>query len=329
MVVPELDVPMERELQGLPLDGRKQHLERERKLEALATRQHGVVARRQLRALGLGREAINSRLGKRHFLPVHRGVYSVGHRRIGIRGNWMAAVLACGEGALLSHRSAAALWGLMRPRWAPVDVTSLHGRRGRKGIRFHEGVLHPSDRAEQAGIPATSLPRTLLDLAEVVDEQRLKRAFEEADRLKLLRMPEMERVCAQAGRRKGLLALRRLVAEAKAPAQTRSPLEDGFAEFYREHLADLPEPLTNVSILDCEVDAYWPGHRLVVELDGFSTHAHRAAFESDRARDAAMQAAGYRVLRFTHRQLETEAPRITTQLRTMLGADPPASASAK
>lgn len=236
----------------------------------------------------------------------------------------MAAVLAYGDGAVLSHRSAAALWGLARSR-APIDVTGPRGRPGRKGIRLHRSPVADDERAVEAGIPVTSLPRTLLDLAEVVDEQRLKRAFEEADRLKLLRMPELERVCAQAGRRKGLVALRGLIADAKAPVPTRSPLEDRFAEFYREHLADLPAPLTNHTILDHEVDAYWPGHRLVVEMDSWEHHSHRAAFESDRKRDAKMQAAGYRVLRFTHRQLETEAPRITAQLRTMLGADPPAS----
>jgi very-short-patch-repair endonuclease len=177
------------------------------------------------------------------------------------------------------------------------------------------------ERGIQAGIPLTSLSRTLLDLAEVTDEVRLKRAFEEADRLKLLRMPALEQVCARAGKRKGLVALRRLIDAARQPAFARSPLENRFAEFYREHLADLPAPLTNVSILDHEVDAYWPSHRLVVELDGFGYHGHRAAFERDRARDAAMQAAGYRVVRLTHRQLETEAPRITTQLHKLLGAE--------
>jgi hypothetical protein len=134
----------------------------------------------------------------------------------------------------------------------------------------------------------------------------------------------MERVCARAGRRKGLVAIRRLIADSQEPVKARSPLEDRFAEFYREHLADLPAPLTNISILDHEVDAYWPGHRLAVEMDSWEFHSHRAAFESDRARDAKMQAAGYRVIRLTHRQLETEAPRITTQLRKMLGAEHPA-----
>ena len=111
----------------------------------------------------------------------------------------------------------------------------------------------------------------------------------------------------------------------RAPLTTRSPLEDRFAEFCRKHLADLPAPLTNISILDHEVDAYWPGHRLVVEMDSWEFHSHRAAFESDRARDAKMQAAGYRVIRLTHRQLETEAPRITTQLHRLLSTDPSGS----
>jgi len=237
-----------------------------------------------------------------------------------VHSTWLAAVLACGEGAVLSHRSAAALWGLMRPRWDPVDVTSSPGRCRRKGIRLHEGRLDRGDRAERAGIPATSLPRTLLDLAGVLDGDGLRRAFEEADRLKILHMPELERVCARAGKRKGLPALRRLAETARAPLTTRSPLEDRFADFCREHLTDLPAPQTNVSILDREVDAYWPSHRLVVEMDSWEYHHHRAAFENDRARDAAMQAAGYRVIRLTHRQLESEGPRIATQLRKLLGA---------
>ncbi len=238
----------------------------------------------------------------------------------------MAAVLAYGDGALLSHHSAAALWGLLRPR-SPIDVTCLRGRSGRKGIRLHRSPVGDDERGIQAGIPLTSLPRTLLDLAEVIDEKRLKRAFEEADRLRLLRMSEMEQVCTEAGNRKGLAAIRHLIADSQEPAKARSPLEDRFAEFYREHLADLPPPLANVTILDHEVDAYWPGHRLVVEMDSWEFHSHRAAFESDRARDAKMQAAGYRVIRLTHRQLETEAPRISTQLRKMLGTDRRASAT--
>jgi very-short-patch-repair endonuclease len=229
----------------------------------------------------------------------------------------MAAVLACGKGAVLSHRSAAALWGLMRSR-EPIDVTSSRGRPGRVGICLHCSPLADDERAIEAGIPVTSPARTLLDLAEVADEQQLKRAFEEADRLKLLRISELEGLCARAGRRKGLVALRRLIADAAEPVTTRSPLEDRFAEFCREHLADLPAPLTNVSIVDHEVDAYWPSHHLVVEMDSWEFHSHRAAFESDRARDAAMQSAGYRVIRLTHRRLEADAATVAMELRAIL-----------
>jgi len=296
---------------------RRRH--REQALADLAERQHGVVSRGQLKTLGFGDGAIKSRLQSQQLHPIHRGVYAVGRRRVDMRGNWLAAVLACGDGAVLSHRSAAALWGLMRPRWSPVDVTSGHGRPGkREDIRLHRSSLDDDERAVEAGIPVVSVARTLLDIAEAVDEERLRHAFEEADRLKLLHLPELRHVCARAGRRKGLPALRRLISAALAPPPGRSPLENRFAEFYRRHLADLPEPLANVLILGYEVDAYWPSHRLIVEMDGWKYHSHRAAFEHDRSRDIAMQAAGYRVVHLTHRQLETEAPRIATHLRNLL-----------
>ncbi len=213
----------------------------------------------------------------------------------------------------------------MRPRRGPIEVTNAKSGRGPKGIRLHRSKLASDERTVEAGIPVTTVARTLLDLAEVLDGDGLRRAFEEADRLKRLHLPELVRVCAQAGGRKGLPTLRRLIADAKDPITTRSPLEDHFAEFHRQHLPDLPEPMTNVSILDHEVDAYWPSHRLVVEMDSWEHHGHRTAFERDRARDAALQSAGYRAIRLTHRQLETEAPRITTQLRKLLGAERPPS----
>jgi hypothetical protein len=264
------------------------------------------------------------RAGRLHRL--HREAFAVGHACIDQRGRWLAAVLACDEEALLSHRSAAALWGLIRRRGSVVDVTGRCGRQfrpGRLGICLHRGQIREGDRTERAGVPVTTVARTLFDLSEVVDFAQLRRAWEEADRLRLLRLKDVERVCEMGYGRHALRPIRRLLGEARAPTFTRSPLEDGFAEFYREHLAALPAPLTNVTILDHEVDAYWPHHRLVVEMDSWEFHHHRAAFERDRKRDTAMQAAGYRVIRLTHRQLETEAPRIATQLRAMLGADPP------
>lgn len=299
-------------------DHRARRREREAKIGALAERQHGIVARRQLVALGLGHDTIDARVRIGHLRVVHRGVYAAGHAPLNLRARWLAAVLACGDQAVLSYRSAACLWGLMHPRRGPIDVTNRRGSRGPAGIQLHRSRLADDERTVEARIPITSVARTLLDLAEVQDEDGLRRAFEEADRLKLLRMPELERVCERAGRRKGLPVLRHLIEAATEPVTTQSPLEDRFAEFCREHLADLPAPLTNVSILDHEVDAYWPSHRLVIEMDSWEFHGHRAAFERDRARDAAMQAAGYRVIRLTHYQLQTETTRIATQLRAML-----------
>lgn len=306
-------------------DRRTRRLEREARIGTLAERQHGIVARRQLVTLGLGHDAIDTRVRIGRLRVVHRGVYATGYGPLNLRARWLAAVLACGDQAVLSHRSAACLWGLARPRRGLIEATNAKGSRSRDGIRLHRSRLADDERTVEARIPVTTVARTLLDLAEVLDEDGLRRAFEEADRLKLLHMPELERICGRAGRRKGLPVLRRLITAATGPVTTRSPLENRFAEFCREHLADLPEPLTNVSILDHEVDAYWPSHRLVVEMDSWEFHGHRAAFERDRARDAAMQAAGYRVIRLTHRRLETEASRIATQLRKLLGLDPSAS----
>jgi hypothetical protein len=302
-----------------PEDNRKNRQERERDLARLAERQHGVVARSQLAERGLGRGAIANRLKLRQLCLLHRGVYAVGQHRLSQHGRWMAAVLSCGEGAVLSHRSAAALWGLMRPRSTPVDVTSQHGRQGRKGIVLHKAQIRPPERTARAGIPVTSLPRTLLDLAEVVDEQRLSRAFEEADRLGRLQMRGLEQVCARAGNRRGLAGLRRLMDAAREPVTTRSPLEDRFAAFCDAQ--GLPRPAFNTTVLGRETDVFWPHHRLVVELDGFAYHRHRAAFERDRARDAALQAAGYRVMRITHRRLDSEGAGIAIQLRKMLGVE--------
>jgi very-short-patch-repair endonuclease len=279
-----------------------------------------------LLALGFGDEAIKTRVEAERLQALHREVFAVGHARVSRQGRRLAAVLAYGDEALLSHRSAAALWGLMRSRAGAIDVTASVGRQGihrRDGIWIHRGQLHAEDRANRAGIPVTTVARTLFDLTEVVNRKQLESAWEEADRLKLLRLNEIEAVCERGYGRRALRPIRRLLAEARAPLTTRSPLEDRFSQFCRKHLTDLPAPLTNISILDHEVDAYWPGHRLVVEMDSWEFHSHRAAFESDRARDAKMQAAGYRVIRLTHRQLETESPRISTQLHKLLGAERP------
>jgi hypothetical protein len=227
----------------------------------------------------------------------------------------MAAVLACGEGALLSHMSAAALWGLAKPRGGSIEVSAPIGRR-RPGIAVHEGAIDPSDRVFVGSIPVTSVARTLFDLAEVVDQRRLERAWEEADRLRLLELKELEKVCARGHGRRALKPIRSLMEAALEPVGTRSPLEDRFALFCRER--GLPAPAFNCTVLNREVDALWPRERVIVELDGFEFHGHRAAFERDRTRDAALQAAGYRVLRLTHLRLEGESEEIAGEIRSLL-----------
>lgn len=288
---------------------------RERRLAALASRQHGVVSRRQLLDLGLGRGAIDARLRTGRLKTVHRGVYAVGHTSLSWRGIWLAAVLAYGEGAVLSHAAAAALWRLLDPQPPPVDITSAHGRAGRRGIRLHRSALEPAEVRTQHRIPVTSVARTLLDIADVAPERRFRRAFEEADRRGLLHAHELKEVCRRRKGRRGLAALRKAQGDQR-DGFTRSPLEDLFVALCREH--GLPAPIRNARLLGFEVDALWPDRRLVIELDGFAYHRHRAAFERDRARDAALQAAGYRVVRITHRRLEREPEAVAAQLRELL-----------
>jgi very-short-patch-repair endonuclease len=288
---------------------------RERELATVARKQHGVITRRQLVGAGLGRRTITRRVEAGRLYKLHQGVYALGAIQLTRRSDWMAAVLACGRSALLSHRSAAVLWGLMQPQDGEVEVTSPSGR-GRPGIKVHEGGVHRDERTAVDGIPVTTVARVLFDLAEIVDERELELTFEEADRLGLLRVQALEAVCARGHGRRALKAIRPLIEAARPAEPTRSPLEDIFLRFCRDH--DLPRPQTNVSLLGYEVDAYWPDARLVVESDSWSFHSHRAAFERDRARDAAMQANGYRVIRVTYRRLEQEPVTVAAEFRRLL-----------
>ncbi len=295
--------------------------QRERELSRLATKQHGVVARRQMLELGFGDEAIKLRLDAGRLYSLHLEVYAVGHMRPSRSSRWLAAVLAYGDAALLSHRAAAALWGLGHSRFQAVDVTAPVGRQGpsrRAGIWIHRGRLHPEDRDERAGIPVTTVARTLFDYAEVVDFQRLESAWEEADRLKLLQLHRVERVCERGYGRRALKPTRRLLAEARAVTRTRSPLEDRFQRFARHF--DLPPHSTNVEVLDKEVDVLWPAAKLIIELDGWEFHRHRAAFQRDRARDTRLLVGGYRTVRVTHDRLDTEATRLAAEIRELLRA---------
>jgi predicted transcriptional regulator of viral defense system len=295
----------------------------------IATRQHGVVARRQLSTLGFGRKAIEAALAEGRLSPIHEEVFAVGHMRVPRRGYWWAAVLAYGPGAVLSHQSAVVLWGLRRRRRAPIHVTARCGRQGvrrRQGIWIHRCKLRAEEATAHEGIPVTTVARTLFDFAEVAPYEELRKTAEAADRRNLLRLRELESICERGRGRRALRPVRRLLTELGAPTEGRSPLEIRFAEFLREH--GIPAPAQNVLVLGHEVDALWPAAKLVVELDSWEHHGDRAAFERDRARDPEFLLAGYRTIRITHRRLDNEAQRVAAEIRALLASTPPTAPEA-
>jgi very-short-patch-repair endonuclease/predicted transcriptional regulator of viral defense system len=299
--------------------GKLRNAERERALRRLATRQHGVVSHLQLLDLGFGLRWIERRLEEGRFEAIHRNVYIVGHDRVPQRGRWRAALLAYGPEAVLSHQSASVLWGLRRPRWRAIHVTARGGRQGtqrRQGIWIHRCKLRSEEATTWEGIPVTTVARTLFDLSEVASYEELKKTAEAADRRNLLRLRELEEVCERGRGRRALRPVRRLLVELGAPAEGRSPLEIRFAEFLRDHR--IPAPAQNVLVLGHEVDALWPAAKLVVELDSWEHHGHRAAFERDRARDPKLLLAGYRTIRVTHRRLDDEPEQLAAEIRALL-----------
>lgn len=290
----------------------------------LAERQHGVVSRGQLRDVGLSDSAIDRKINQGLLHTVYRGVFAVGHRLLSQRGRWIAAVLFCGEGAVLSGYSAAALWGLRGQRPGAIDVSVRdRGRHGCEGVRLHRPRrLEDDECTSHDRVPVTTVSRTLLDLAPSLSNRQLSRAAEEADRLGLLAIDEAWKVCHLHPWNAGVRKLSLTLATLHPPPDTHSPLEDLFAELCREQ--DLPTPAFNALIAGYEVDALWNEQRLIVELDSHEFHGTRMAFENDRNRDATLQLAGYRVIRLTHRRVTGEPQVVAALLRNLLeqpGAD--------
>lgn len=290
-------------------------------LAELAARQHGVVARRQLLAIGLTGRAIERRIEAGRLHQLHRGVYAVGHRAISREGRWLAAVLASGEDAVLGRRSAAALWEIRTGGGARTEVVVAGARRPRPGIAPYRSALAGDEVTAHRGIPVTTPARTLLDLAAVLAPARLERAVARAEVLRLADAVSLPVLLERHSRRPGAAALRAILA-AGAPAVTRSELEERFLAFLAGE--GLPRPRTNVWMTvgahGIELDCLWPRQRLVVELDGYAVHGTRAAFEADRERDRALQAAGFRVLRVTWRQLHDAPARLAADLARLLAA---------
>ncbi|HWO47806.1 MAG TPA: type IV toxin-antitoxin system AbiEi family antitoxin domain-containing protein [Solirubrobacterales bacterium] len=291
------------------------------RIDEIAARQHGVVSLRQLEEVGLSRYAVARRAEKGQLHRIHRGVYAVGHRGLSLHGRFMAAVLACGKRAVLSHVSAAVLWELLRPVDGPVHVTtpSTSGRSRRPGIHLHrcsslnapvEPSPSPSSTRQGGGrgrrlsttyrlsIPVTSIDRTLEDLraSSLLPPHLLRRATRQAE-LKGYRLEHTE------------------------TDRTRSDLETLFLALI--HRYGLPHPEVNVNLGRWTVDFLWRSHYLVVETDFWSYHRGSVAFEADHARDLDLRSAGYAVLRFTDRQIEKEPARVANDVsQALTGAAP-------
>jgi len=281
----------------MPAESAKSPLEEEfsrtrdddRWLAELARRQYGVVARRQLADAGFGRAAISARLRTGRLHRLHAGVYLVGHQLVSREGRWLAAVLASGPEAVLSHHSAAAFWKIRPNSRTRIDVTVPHRSRSSDLIRRHISEAPPDERTLKEGIPVTSVPRTILDLAatenvDVIQNLLREMEFRELwDRLSLWDL--VERYPGRRGVAKVRVALERLKSE--PPGRKRSKLEERFAPFLRRY--HLPLPRFNDWILlgpkRYQVDCHWPGTGQIVELDGWRGHRTRTAFREDRARE--------------------------------------------
>jgi very-short-patch-repair endonuclease len=266
----------------------------DRLIARIAARQHGLVTTAQLERAGLGRRGASARERKGLLHRIHRGVYGVGCAALSYHGRWLAAVLACGPGAVLSHISAAQLWGLVPARQGPVHVTvpTASGRSRRRGIRLHRSPsLPPAATASLDGIAVTTVARTLADLRRTVAPAVYRSAVRQAE----FRGYDLGPVATDG---------------------TRSELERKLLAICRRYR--LPAAEVNVLVGPYTVDFLWRESRLVVEVDGYGAHRGRQAFEDDRERDRRLALLGYRVLRFTYRQVTEDTAGVADAIRAAL-----------
>lgn len=287
-------------------------------IEALAANQHGVVARRQLIAAGIPPDVIDRRLAAKRLHSLHRGIYRVGPL-LTARGEEMAAVLVCGDAAVLSHRTAAVLWQLLaalRPGTATDVIISPELRHRRSGVRTHRVALRTEDVTKLDGIPLTTPSRTLYDLAGAIPARDLERALAEALVRGLTSRRRLEALLAREACPRGKSRLVALLAGDAQPALTVSEGEEAYLRLVAR--ARIRRPEVNVVVCGYRVDFFWPKERLVAEIDGYAYHASRDRFENDRRRDADLMAAGIRVLRVTWRQIENEPEALMARLAELL-----------
>jgi hypothetical protein len=280
----------------------------------VAGRQHGVVTRRQLEGCGLGSKAITIRVRKGQLHRVHQGVYTMKPPPLGVHESFIAAVLACGDGGVLSHVSAAVLWDLLKPIDGPVHISvpTTSGRKSRRGIRLHRcpPLAQPSSSptylnqeggrgggltTRRHNIPVTTVPRTIDDLqrTELLPPHLLRRAMRQGE-------------------------LKGHYLHGVESDRTRSDLESLFLAVIHPHRDHIPPPEVNVKLGRWTVDFLWRQQRVIVETDFWSYHRGSVAFEDDHARDLDLRSAGYTVLRFTDRQLEKEPGRVVADVARAL-----------
>jgi len=299
------------------MSGKVARVHPDRVISQLAGRRYGVLTRAQLLGHGLTTHQIEHRLETGRLVAAHRGVYFAGGSVVTVEGRWLAAVLACGPGAALSHLDAAALWELLPDGRGPVHVTVRNGRGGRRGITLHRAPLS-AEVTERKGIPVTTPPRTLLDLSPSLPRRKLERAIDEATYLHLLPAGALATTLERNAGRTGVRQLRAVLAtHAAGTTRTKSHLEELFLALCRRHR--LPQPLVNARVEGLEVDFLWPAERLIVETDGFAAHGRRVAFERDHDRDLRLESADYVVRRFTYRQITADGAAVAAVVRRALG----------
>lgn len=274
----------------------------------------------------MGRGAIEDRIARGQLRRAGRGVYAVGHARADLRAGWMGAVLSAGPDAVLSHRSAAALWGLLPARRIEPEVTRSTRARRRGDVLIHQLALAADEITIVDGIPVTSPSRTLLDLASVSSRQQVERAFNEAEVRGLVDRLSVPELLQRYPRRRGARMLKSILgAGSHLRGITRKELERRFGALLDS--TDLPKPRRNADVAVAgrffEADCLWEKQRLIVELDGRAVHGTEMSFERDRERDRLLVADGWRVIRVTWRQLRDDAPSVVADLDRALRVGPP------
>jgi very-short-patch-repair endonuclease len=268
------------------------------RIAEIAGQQHGVVTVEQLRGAGIDKYGVRERVRTGRLHRLHRGVYAVGHRSLSWRGRWLAAVLAAGDGAVLSHVSAVALWQFLRPIPGPVHVTvgAAVRRKSRPGLQLHRSrTLTPRDVTRRHGIAVTTPARTIEDIRGEIEPYLFRRALRQAE---------------LAGHR---------VPHLSATRRTRSDLELLFLSFCDDH--GLPRPLVNRKVHGRRVDFFWPEQRVAVETDSWQYHRGSVSFEDDHERDLELRAHGIVTRRYTGDQIEAASEAVAADLREALGAD--------